>query len=117
MKCDGKIGGSDEMVPNEDSQQRLFVGYDMDMFLHRSPTQLVARHAEATSLSLVCRRWRFFIIHETVMSYVNGASHVSFFPFLSFSFFFILTYICTIVYSPLSKVDEIHTPPMSCDFA
>jgi hypothetical protein len=48
--------------------QPLFVDYDM--FSHRSPAQLLARRAEATPLSLVCRRWRRVvvpIIHETVI--------------------------------------------------
>jgi hypothetical protein len=48
--------------------QRLFVDYDM--FSHRSPAQLLARRAEATSLFLVCRRWRRVvvpIVHETVI--------------------------------------------------
>ena len=46
----------------------LFVDYDM--FSHRSPARLLERRAEATSLSLVCRRWRRVlvpIILETVI--------------------------------------------------
>ena len=47
---------------------QLFVDYDM--FSHRSPAQLLARRDEATSLPLVCRRWRRVvvpIIYETVI--------------------------------------------------
>ena len=49
--------------------EQLFVDYDM--FSHRSPDQLLARHVEATSLSMVCHRWRRVvvpsIIYETVI--------------------------------------------------
>jgi hypothetical protein len=40
------------------------------MFSHRSPAQLLARRAEATSSSLVCRRWKRGVVpifHETVI--------------------------------------------------
>ena len=48
--------------------QLLFVDYDM--FSHRSPVHFLARRAEATSLSLVCRRWRHVavpVIYESVI--------------------------------------------------
>ena len=42
----------------------LFVDYDM--FSHRSPAQLLARRAEAKSLSLVCRCWRRVLVPITL---------------------------------------------------
>ena len=48
--------------------QLLFVDYDM--FSHRSPVHFLARRDEATSLSLVCHRWRRVavpVIYESVI--------------------------------------------------
>ena len=49
-----------DVLPNELLHlvlaQLLFVDYDM--FSHHSPVHFLERRAEATSLSLVCRRWR-----------------------------------------------------------
>ena len=61
-----------DLLPNELLHlvlaQLLFVDYDV--FSHRSPVQFLARRAEATSLSLVCHRWRRVavpVIYESVI--------------------------------------------------
>jgi F-box-like len=61
-----------DLLPNELLHlvlaQLLFVDYDM--FSHRSPVHFLARRAEATSLSLVCHRWRRVavpVIYESVI--------------------------------------------------
>ena len=61
-----------DLLPNELLHlvlaQLLFVDYDM--FSHRSPVHFLARRAEATSLSLVCHRWRRVavpVIYEAVI--------------------------------------------------
>jgi hypothetical protein len=73
MRCDGKIDGGDETVPNEDSQQRLFLDYDM---FSRSNILILGLSSLETRCTCNSRK--------TVLSYVNGASRVSPFSFLFF---------------------------------